>query len=132
VTRAYDNRPVTISRRTLLVGTAVLAVPGCSGPPPAPAAPSAPPFVPPSVPSKSRAPGTVDLADLEAEFRGRIGAWAQDTGTGAVVAYRADERFPLLSTFKALVAAAVLDRGGLNRRLYWGAADRLPNSPGTG
>ncbi|MFC7722878.1 serine hydrolase [Nonomuraea recticatena] len=42
-----------------------------------------------------------ELRELEASFKGRIGAYAMDTATGRTVAYRAGERFPMLSTFKA-------------------------------
>ncbi|AQZ62903.1 hypothetical protein BKM31_16835 [[Actinomadura] parvosata subsp. kistnae] len=79
-----------------------------------------------------------ELRALEVAFEGRIGAYAVDTGTGRSVAYRAGERFPLLSTFKAPLCAAVLcrarrERGGLmGRRLRWRACDMTPNSPVTG
>jgi beta-lactamase class A len=75
------------------------------------------------------------LRRLERDYDGRIGAVGIDTGTGRTVTHRANERFPLLSTFKALAAAAVLDRargrepGLLDRVIHWTAADLLPNSP---
>ncbi|GAA3112176.1 class A beta-lactamase [Streptosporangium carneum] len=75
------------------------------------------------------------LRALEASFRGRVGAYAVDTATGETIAYRAGERFPLLSTFKALAAAAVLhkartsDPGLMNRVVRWKRSDLKPNSP---
>src|ERR1700754_1690968 len=51
-----------------------------------------------------------ELRALEASFDGRIGAYAIDTGTGRTVAYRSGERFPLLSTFKAVACGAVLHK----------------------
>lgn len=51
---------------------------------------------------------TSRFAALEREHGARLGVYAVATGTGATVAYRADERFALCSTFKPLAAAAVL------------------------
>ncbi|WP_214319827.1 class A beta-lactamase [Nonomuraea sediminis] len=88
--------------------------------------------------SPARATGVrEELRALEASFHGRIGAFALDTATGKTVGYRAAESFPLLSTFKALVAAAVLhkartsDPGLMDRVLHWTSADLKPNSPTT-
>ncbi len=50
------------------------------------------------------------IREIEAKNGGRLGVIAVGTGTGATVEYRADERFPLTSTFKFLAAAAVLRR----------------------
>ncbi|MGP3934692.1 class A beta-lactamase [Nonomuraea sp. KM88] len=78
-----------------------------------------------------------ELRELEAAFKGRIGAYALDTATGRTVTYRAGERFPMLSTFKAPLCAAVLqkartsDPGLMNRLIRWTAADMKPNSPVT-
>ncbi|MEV4166389.1 class A beta-lactamase [Nonomuraea dietziae] len=91
------------------------------------------------------APGTVageahvkkELRELEASFKGRIGAYAMDTATGRTVAYRAGERFPMLSTFKAPLCAAVLHKartsepGLLGRLVKWTAAEMTPGSPVT-
>ncbi len=60
--------------------------------------------------------------------------FAVDTGTGATVVHRADERFALCSTFKTLAAAAVVDhRPGarLDERIPYGTADLVPYSPVT-
>jgi beta-lactamase class A len=62
---------------------------------------------------------TSSLAGLEHRFDARLGAYARDTGTGAELGYRADDRFPMCSTYKVLAAAAVLNRSfsGTNERL---------------
>ncbi len=51
-----------------------------------------------------------DWAALERQCGGRLGVAALDTGSGRQLAWRADERFPLCSTFKFLLAAAVVHR----------------------
>ncbi|MFD7730541.1 class A beta-lactamase [Kitasatospora phosalacinea] len=48
---------------------------------------------------------------LERTHGARLGVLAYDTGNGATVRHRADERFPLCSTFKPLAVAAVLRAG---------------------
>jgi beta-lactamase class A len=74
------------------------------------------------------------LTQLEKTNGGRLGVAVLDTATGGRSGYRADERFPMCSTFKFLLAAAVLQR--VDRRLE--KLDRaipippkplLPNSP---
>jgi beta-lactamase class A len=47
---------------------------------------------------------------LGARVGGRLGVAILDTADGSSLKYRADERFPLCSTFKVLAAAAVLTR----------------------
>ncbi|MGI5288716.1 class A beta-lactamase [Nonomuraea polychroma] len=87
----------------------------------------------------SQAPVNVkkELRALEKAFNGRIGAYALDTATGKTVTYRAGERFPLLSTFKAFACAAVLhkartsDPGLMNKVMHWTADDLLEHSPVT-
>lgn len=64
----------------------------------------------PPAPSASETASDERLAALEAESGARIGVYAVDTGSGSTVAYRSDERFAYASSFKALLAAAVLDR----------------------
>jgi len=51
-----------------------------------------------------------DLAQLERSNGGRLGVAVLDTSTGERSGYRADERFPMCSTFKFLLASAVLQR----------------------
>jgi beta-lactamase class A len=77
------------------------------------------------------------LAALEASFGGRIGAFALDTGNGATVGHRADERFAMCSTFKVLAAAAILrlrtaQPGLLDRRLRYRREQLVTGSPVTG
>ncbi|MER5635455.1 class A beta-lactamase [Kitasatospora sp. NPDC002227] len=48
------------------------------------------------------------LRSLERAHGARLGVFAYDSPTGRAVAYRADELFPLCSTFKTLAVAAVL------------------------
>lgn len=50
------------------------------------------------------------LAGLEKKAGGRLGVFAQDTGRPAHIAWRADERFALCSTFKLLLCGAILQR----------------------
>jgi beta-lactamase class A len=50
------------------------------------------------------------IAAIEARIGGRIGVAALNTGNSKRLDYRADERFPMCSTFKFLAAAAVLKR----------------------
>ncbi|WP_375459359.1 class A beta-lactamase [uncultured Enterovirga sp.] len=73
---------------------------------------------------------------IEAGSGGRLGVMVLDTGIGAKAGHRADELFPLCSTFKFLAAAAVLarvDRGGerLDRRIPFQASDLVTYSPRT-
>ncbi|WP_336205673.1 class A beta-lactamase [Nonomuraea sp. LPB2021202275-12-8] len=90
-----------------------------------------------AAPVAGQAQAGKDLRELEASFKGRIGAYALDTATGRTVTYRAGERFPLLSTFKAPLCAAVLHKartaepGLMSRLVKWTAADMKPNSPVT-
>lgn len=50
------------------------------------------------------------LAQLERTNGGRFGVAALDTATGEGSGYRANERFPMCSTFKVLLASAILRR----------------------
>ena len=74
------------------------------------------------------------LAEIERRDGGRLGVAVLDTGTSAFLGHRESERFPMCSTFKALAAAAVLqkvDRGleKLGRRVPFGPADMLEYAP---
>src|SRR5476649_1773976 len=51
---------------------------------------------------------TEPLAILESRIGGRIGVAALDTGNGKRLGHRGDERFAMCSTFKWMLAAAVL------------------------
>jgi beta-lactamase class A len=52
----------------------------------------------------------VYLSTVEHESGGRVGVAALDLQTGARFQYRADERFAMCSTFKLLLASAILSR----------------------
>ena len=74
------------------------------------------------------------LAAIEAGAGGRLGVMVLDTGSGSTLERRADERFPMCSTFKLLAAAAVLKRvdGGaerLDRKIAFGPGDLLEYAP---
>lgn len=74
------------------------------------------------------------LAVLELRSGGRLGVAALDTGSGASVAHRGDEAFLMCSTFKVLLAAAVLarvDHGAerLDRRVVFGKGALLDWAP---
>lgn len=76
------------------------------------------------------------LAALEKRIGARLGVAALDTGTERFWGHRADERFPMCSTFKLLASAAVLarvdeGRETLDRRIRFGAADLVTYSPVT-
>lgn len=55
-------------------------------------------------------PGHTDFAALERSLNGELGVAAIDSATGRTVGYRQDQRFPMCSTFKAVLAAAILAR----------------------
>jgi beta-lactamase class A len=74
------------------------------------------------------------LASIEVREGGRLGVFARDTGTGSTLQHRADERFPMCSTFKLLAAAAALnlvDQGAerLDRTIAYGPSDLLDYAP---
>jgi len=76
------------------------------------------------------------LAALESASGGRLGIVGFNTATGARVQHRADERFPFCSTFKLVLAAAVLERsakegGLLARRVNYSKGDLVTYSPVT-
>ncbi|GAA3896345.1 class A beta-lactamase [Streptomyces gulbargensis] len=75
-----------------------------------------------------------ELRDLERAYGARLGVHAVDTGTGREVSHRADERFAYASTFKALAAAAVVDRyfpEDMDRVVTYGEEDLLAHAPVT-
>lgn len=74
------------------------------------------------------------IAACERDSGGRLGVALLDTGTGLRFAYRGEERFPMCSTFKFLLAAAILTKvqtgkESLTRKLRVKAADILDHSP---
>ena len=79
---------------------------------------------------------TQKLAALEKSTGGRLGvAWID--GDGLRYGYRADERFPMTSTFKTLAAAAILHNSVsqpnlLEKKIRIREADRVAWTPVTG
>jgi beta-lactamase class A len=76
------------------------------------------------------------LAEVEATTGGRLGVFARDFASGVTLAHRADERFPMCSTFKVLAVGAVLRRVDLgyerlDRRIAYGRGDLLDYAPAT-
>jgi beta-lactamase class A len=76
------------------------------------------------------------LAALEAASGGRLGVATRGWSAGGELGYRADERFPLCSTFKVLAAAAILarsarDEGLLARHIDYARSDLVAYSPVT-
>ena len=122
--------PTPLPRRTALrtlAGLVALPVAGCD--PTTPAA--APPAVPSTPGGSGHRPGRA-FQGLEKRFGARLGVYAIDTGTGASVTHRPDERFAYASTCKALLAGTVLGMHTLQqleRRVRYGPGDLVANSP---
>lgn len=97
--------PARITAVTLVT----LLVAGCSS------APATAVSAPPS-PSSAATPAdsAEGFAELEKRFDARVGVLAMDTGSGEEVAWRDGERFAYASTIKAVAAAALLDKVGLD------------------
>lgn len=77
-----------------------------------------------------------EFAKLEKRNGGRLGVAALDKASGQRISWRADERFAMCSTFKFLLAAAVLarvDKGELtlDKRIAYGKEDLLSYAPVT-
>lgn len=84
----------------------------------------------------ARSDAANQIAAIEARLGGQIGVAALDTGSGKRLDYRAEERFPMCSTFKFLAAAAVLRRvdekqDQLDRFVSYDAKDILEYAPVT-
>jgi beta-lactamase class A len=74
---------------------------------------------------------------IEKTVQGRLGVTLFQPGTNEQIAYRAEERFPMCSTFKLLASAAVLARVDagkekLARRVVFQREDLVEYSPATG
>ncbi|SHN75922.1 class A beta-lactamase [Cryptosporangium aurantiacum] len=124
--------PAYLTRRTVLLGGATLpwaAACQSGSPEPAPTRSTSSSNPAPSKSTPSQSTPSPDLTALETSLGTLIGAWALDTGNGVTVSHRADERFGLNSTFKVLAAAAVAQRGGLDRVVRWTRADLVAHSP---
>jgi beta-lactamase class A len=76
----------------------------------------------------------VQLAKLEQALAGRLGVFALNTANGDRLSYRADEYFPMCSTFKVLLASAILKRstqieGLMQQRIKYQQSDLVTYSP---
>lgn len=94
------------------------------------------PFFSHSQPVKSL-PIQDKLQNLEKKLDGKIGLYAIKTETGQVIAYRADERFPVQSTFKLIGVAALLKESEthpnlLQENIAYTQKDLIPWHPVTG
>ncbi len=72
------------------------------------------------------------VRELERTHDVMLGVSATNLATGARLAHRAADRFPILSVFKSIAAAAVLrdlDEARLDHRVRFPPADILANSP---
>jgi beta-lactamase class A len=79
---------------------------------------------------------TADLEAIRARIGGRLGVHALDTASGRRIGLADGERFAMASTFKLLLAAAVLercDRGvlALDQPVAYSASDLVPHAPQT-
>ena len=111
---------MTIDRRTLLAAAPALSLPMLAG--------SASAW--PSLIEKAPPP----IKAYERSTKGRVGLFAQNLETGRKIAWRADERFVMCSTFKASLVACVLSRVDmgqerLDRILPYGEKDLLDYAP---
>lgn len=75
-----------------------------------------------------------ELSALESEIGGRIGLAVLNTANGRRLGHRSDERFAMCSTFKLMLAAAILshtDSGSLrlDQPVPFARSDLLPTSP---
>lgn len=94
-------------------------------------------FATPPGAGAAAAEAEAELAALEASAGARLGVAAFDIGSGARVSHRATERFPMCSTFKTVLAAAILARSArepalLARHVRYARSDLQPHSPITG
>lgn len=91
-------------------------------------------FVAAAVHAATPLPLDAAVAAAETATGGRVGLTVIDTATGRRYSHRGDERFPMASTFKMLLVAAILERVDkgqerLDRAIPVAAADILDVSP---
>lgn len=94
-------------------------------------------FLSPLCASAQDGADTAGLRALEQEHQARIGLVAVDVASGQKLVWRGDERFTFCSTFKAVLAACILDRslkepGLLSEKLHWPSEKEVDWSPVTG
>jgi beta-lactamase class A len=83
---------------------------------------------------KTAQPAAARIAEIERGVQGSIGVAILDTANNRSIDYHATDRFPMCSTFKFLLAAAVLQRVDkkeeqLDRKIPYGLADLLEWAP---
>jgi beta-lactamase class A len=71
---------------------------------------------------------SASIAQLEKSSSGRLGVAVLDTGSGEMASHRANQRFAMCSTFKMLLASAVLQRTDMGRENLDRAID-IPAKP---
>jgi beta-lactamase class A len=113
-----------VSRRTFVVTSTLAAAGAAASPASLLAAASRPRFD----------TLAASLAQIEKDSNGRLGVAVLDTGSGESAGHRKDERFAMCSTFKMLLAAALLARvdagkESLERTIAIPKTGFLPNSP---
>jgi beta-lactamase class A len=74
------------------------------------------------------------FTQLERALNGRLGVFALNTANGARLGYRGEERFPVCSTFKVLIAAGILEQstqiaGLMQHRISYEQGDLVTYSP---
>ncbi len=74
------------------------------------------------------------FAKLERTLAGRLGVFALNTANGQQLGYHADEYFPMCSTFKVILASAILKRstqidGLMYQRIKYQQSDLVTYSP---
>ncbi len=74
------------------------------------------------------------LAKLERTLSGRLGVFALNTANSNQLSYRADEYFPMCSTFKVILVSAILKRstqinGLMQQRIKYQQSDLVTYSP---
>ncbi|CNH90340.1 beta-lactamase [Yersinia frederiksenii] len=90
-----------------------------------------------SLPAWAAAPSDLlgnQLAELERKSNGRLGVTMINTANGRKIQYRGTQRFPFCSTFKFMLAAAVLGKSQtqpdlLNKHIKYRESDLLSYAP---
>ena len=117
---------LTTAALGLGLGLAACSTPGASAPAPSTTATPVPLPSPIAAPDLATPEVEAALADLESRYDARIGLSVLDTGSGATLDHRADERFGYASSLKAFAAAALLDAtddADLDRVVTWTQAE---------
>lgn len=89
-----------------------------------------------AAPQQETASAIRQFAQIERVLGGRIGLFALNTADHTQLRYRADERFPVCSTFKVLLVGGILQQstrtdGLMQRRIHYTQQDLASYSPMT-